>query len=246
MKERLASLLRGRSIRSAADDWGLPFSTVRNWLSRGSIPPLDTAAKVAKIEGISLDWLAEISDEPNSALSSKIEPGQPVTASQPIRTELDDGFVMVHDFSNVEAAAGGGAYVTDEEAVERMAFRREWIAREGLQAQALRIIRARGDSMEPTIQDGAPILVEAFSYADAQGNVRHLRAGSTPEEVVTRDGVYVIRLNERLLVKRLQLDMLGGLLVKSDNQTYDTLHITASQIEEIAVIGRVVWTGRKL
>ncbi|MNH33932.1 Peptidase S24-like protein [compost metagenome] len=100
--------------------------------------------------------------------------------------------------------------------------------------------------MEPTIQDGAPILVEVFAYEDDYGNVRYLHSGNTPRDVVKRDGIYVVRLDDKLLVKRLQLDMLGGLLVKSDNQTYDTLHIPAGQIEEIAVIGRVVWTGRKL
>lgn len=170
----------------------------------------------------------------------------PTTTSLPMRPEFGDDFVMVNDLSNVDAAAGGGTYVTDEDATGCMAFRREWIIREGLKAQALRIIRARGDSMEPTIQDGAPILVEAFAYEDDYGVVRYLHSGNAPRDVVKRDGIYVVRLGDKLLVKRLQLDMLGGLYVMSDNSVYKTLHIPASQLDELAVIGRVVWTGRKL
>lgn len=160
--------------------------------------------------------------------------------------QIPDDFVMVNDMSAVEASAGGGAYVADENIAGSMAFRREWIEREGLNAQALRIIRARGDSMEPTIQDGAPILVEAFAYEDELGNIRYTRHGRTPEEVVKRDGVYIIQLHERLLVKRLQLDLRGGIIVVSDNPAYQSIRITSEELYDIAVVGRVVWTGRKL
>lgn len=235
VKDRVQHLIGDASVNSKAKLWGVPTSTIAGMLERGTEPSIRNAVKIAAAEGVSLEWLAT---------GEGLIQAQPTTLA--VRAELGDDFVMVDDLSNVEAAAGSGAYVTDEGTTGRMAFRREWVEREGFKAQALRIIRARGDSMEPTIQDGAPILVEAFTYVDEDGNTRHLRSGRTPEEVVKTDGIYVIRLHERLLVKRLQLDLLGGLLVKSDNHAYDTLHIPAHQISEIAVIGRVVWTGRKL
>lgn len=235
--ERLQMLIGDASVSAKASAWGVPNATLSAMLKRGTDPSVRNALKIAEAENLRIEWLLTGRGQMHM---------QQTTGALPTHVGLDGDFVMVNDLSNVDAAAGGGAYVTDEDATGRMAFRREWIIREGLKAQALRIIRARGDSMEPTIQDGAPILVEVFAYEDDEGNVRYLHSGNTPRDVVKRDGIYVVRLDDKLLVKRLQLDMLGGLLVKSDNQTYDTLHIPASQIGEIAVIGRVVWTGRKL
>lgn len=238
--ERLKWAMQGATNSSFAKKIGITEATVRNYLSDKTSPTLSVLENISIATSAPLTWL--VSGESNSNENGDIQ------ASIPARLGIsaDKDFVTVNDFSNVEAAAGGGAYITNEETTGRMAFRREWIDREGLKAQALRVIRARGDSMEPTIQDGAPILVEAFAYEDESGNVRYLYSSNTPREVVKRDGVYVVRLDDKLLVKRLQLDMLGGLLVKSDNQAYDTLHVPADRLDDIAVIGRVVWTGRKL
>lgn len=235
--DRLREVIGKRTLKEVSAFWGVPLSTIGNMLNRGTAPSLALSCKISQLENIDVFWLA------TGEGSMRAQPGAP---GLPLTAEQDNDFVTVSDFSNVEAAAGGGAYITNEETTGRMAFRREWIDREGLKAQALRVIRARGDSMEPTIQDGAPILVEAFAYEDDHGNVRYLYSSNTPREVVKRDGVYVVRLDDKLLVKRLQLDMLGGLYVMSDNQAYKTLHIPAKHLEEIAVIGRVVWTGRKL
>jgi len=49
-------------------------------------------------------------------------------------------------------------------------------------------------------------------------------------------------------VKRLQMLPGGIIRVKSDNSMYDPWEITKSQLdgEELALIGRVVWTGQKM
>lgn len=244
--DRLAIAMNGESKLSLSKKVGVSDTTIGRYLSGTQVPHLDTLESIAAALGYEVGWLASGKGPQKPSDKGWDDCAAGTSAISKLDISTADDFVTVHDFSNVEAAAGGGSYITNEETTGRMAFRREWIEREGLRAHALRVIRARGDSMEPTIQDGAPILLEAFAYEDNNGNLRYLYSSNTPREVVKRDGVYVIRLDDKLLVKRLQLDMLGGLLVKSDNQNYDTLHIPASQIEEIAVIGRVVWTGRKL
>lgn len=244
--ERLKDAIGNTPNTVFAKACGVSEATIRKYLKGASYPDLDVLTAISYVSGRSISWLTGEADEDGTVLDCLPEEA---SATEPLSIALPphmDDFIMVNDLSTVEAAAGAGSYVAEEESSGRMAFRREWVEREGLNARALRIIRARGDSMEPTIQDGAPILVEAFTYADDDGNTRYLRNGRTPEEIVRQDGIYVIQLHGRLLVKRLQLDLLGGLLVKSDNQAYDTLHIQANQIEDIAVIGRVVWTGRKL
>lgn len=58
------------------------------------------------------------------------------------------------------------------------------------------------------------------------------------------DGVYVMRHDNNLLIKRLQMLPDGIIRVKSDNCMYDPWAVTKSQLdgEELALIGHVVWT----
>jgi transcriptional regulator with XRE-family HTH domain len=57
--DRLRQLIaRKRSARAAAREWGLSFSTLNNYLNRGTEPPFSFAIKLAELEGVSLEWLA--------------------------------------------------------------------------------------------------------------------------------------------------------------------------------------------
>lgn len=239
--ERLKTLIGNAPVYAKANEWGVPNSTIAAMISRGSKKlSTDIALKIADAEGVNLYWLA------SGKGPKRIDDIRHEEYREGGVVQLPDDFVLVNDMRSVEASAGSGAEVSTELVDGRMAFRRDWVLKEGLNPNALCIIRAKGDSMEPTIQDGAPLLVESFSYMDQQGNKHYIRHGRTPEEVVKQDGIYVVQLRERLVVKRLQLDMMGGLIVNSDNSAYERIHIPAEQLDDIVVIGRVVWTGRKL
>ncbi|KGT95353.1 hypothetical protein NG99_04765 [Erwinia typographi] len=56
--DRIRKLIGKRSVRAASQDWGLSFSTLNNYLSRGTEPSLNVATKIASMEGVSVDWLA--------------------------------------------------------------------------------------------------------------------------------------------------------------------------------------------
>ncbi|WPU22600.1 hypothetical protein RI049_21630 [Cedecea neteri] len=58
VQERLKSLFNGRSLRQASIDWGLPYSTLNNYFSKGATPGLDVVIRVAEIEGVPVGWLA--------------------------------------------------------------------------------------------------------------------------------------------------------------------------------------------
>ena len=64
-------------------------------------------------------------------------------------------------------------------------------------------------------------------------------------EHIRRDGLYVLRIHDNLLVKRLQL-MPGGLInVISANEAYASFEINPTAMQdEMAIIGKVVWFGR--
>lgn len=85
------------------------------------------------------------------------------------------------------------------------------------------------DSMYPTLKDGSMIMVNR--------NFNNLS-----------DGVYVMRHDNTLLVKRLQMLPGGIIKVKSDNTQYNPWEIHKSQLDgtDLELIGRVVWTGQRM
>ena len=62
-----------------------------------------------------------------------------------------------------------------------------------------------------------------------------------------RDGLYVLRINNNLLVKRLQLMPAGMINVISANEAYPTFEINLNNMtDDVAIIGRVEWFGRTI
>ena len=95
-------------------------------------------------------------------------------------------------------------------------------------AARLSIIRVEGDSMAPTLNAGDDILVDL---------------GDCDERL--RDGIYVLRADDALVVKRLALHPAGRrATVQSDNPAYPDW--PDCSIDDLHCIGRVIWAGRKL
>ncbi len=129
----------------------------------------------------------------------------------------------------VRASAGPGAIPDAERKQPYFAFDERWLkALTGSKAGDLSIIRVEGDSMAPTLNDGDDILVD--------------RAGCTE---ALRDGIYVLRVEESLLVKRLAIHPMGRrVTVQSDNPAYSDW--PDCSLSDIHCIGRVIWAGRKI
>lgn len=145
-----------------------------------------------------------------------------------VQQDLDEEFAFV-PYYDVEASAGHGRMVEQEEQIGRLAFRRDWLKRKGLSIKRLAVIRIAGDSMAPTIPDGALALVDT-----SQKEVRH-------------DGLYVLQLDGALIAKRLQRDLAtGGLYIKSDNPAYTDQHITPDQARHLNIVGRIIWAGAEV
>ena len=58
LADRLRLLIGNRSTRAAAEEWQLPYSTLNNYISRGTDPAFNVAIKIAERENVSLEWLA--------------------------------------------------------------------------------------------------------------------------------------------------------------------------------------------
>lgn len=132
---------------------------------------------------------------------------------------------------NVSASAGGGSVVDEENVLDFLSFKADWI-RVQLFASPddLYLIHVEGESMEPTLRPGDVILVN------------HREASSLP-----RDGIYVMRMDGTLLVKRLQRMPGGVVKVTSDNTAYEPFVVNLGQAsDEVNIVGRVVWCGRRM
>ena len=105
----------------------------------------------------------------------------------------------------------------------------DWLAREvRASPKDLVMMPVVGDSMEPTLPSGALLMVDT--------------AHTTPK----REGVYVLRVGEGVLVKRIELTLDGGVLIKSDNSKYRTHEIAPDSQESLTALGRVVWGGKPM
>lgn len=126
------------------------------------------------------------------------------------------------------ASAGPGSLDEDERAAGVMAFDAQWLRHLGVRPQRVSIIRVDGESMAPTLADGDDIMVDHDDDA-----------------MRLRDGVYVLRLDGVLMVKRVAMGPLRGQFsVISDNAHYpDWTNIDPALVN---IVGRVVWTGRRL
>jgi hypothetical protein len=154
--------------------------------------------------------------------------GHAVVAHSGAATAPDDYLLI--PFLDIGASAGPGALALGEERAESaLAFQSSWIRKMASgSSEALSVIRVEGDSMEPTLSDGDPILVDTADAAER-----------------LRDGIYVLRVDDALMVKRLaRSPATRKLLIKSDNPNYPSWD--GCDPEAINVIGRVIWAGRRL
>ena len=122
------------------------------------------------------------------------------------------------------ASAGPGAFSPDEQPIGAFRFSARWLRDRGLDPAMLSAIAVAGDSMEPTLRDGDEILVDR-------------RPGPL------RDGIHVVRVDEAVLVKRLDTGFPGRIVLISDNAAYRSVEMGSGDVD---IIGRVVWKSGRL
>ncbi|QNE31911.1 S24 family peptidase [Sphingomonas sp. NBWT7] len=120
-------------------------------------------------------------------------------------------------YLSLAASAGRGAVAGPETVLRTVAFTARMLRDEGIDLGAASMIDAVGDSMLPTIRAGDRLLVDRS------------------DRRVAATGIYVVRRDEDLLVKRVRADR-SGLTLLSDNPDYPPI---ACAPDEATVIGRV-------
>jgi phage repressor protein C with HTH and peptisase S24 domain len=226
---------------------GFPYARYHHITGeRRSKPSADLLSAVAAHTDVNPHWLLSGAGTPYLRPVGAVEPREAVAREAASREavyrealpragavrepaqRLDDAYVLLPLYG-VHGGAGEGAVVNTEDVEDLLAFKREWITRELRSSpDDLSLIYVRGESMVPTLSPGDVILVERNHAATVS------------------DGIYVIRMGEALLVKRLQFLPDGELMVTSDNAAYQTFRVSLKDgAEQFSIIGRVVWAGRR-
>ena len=139
----------------------------------------------------------------------------------------DDSYARVAVF-DARAAAGAGTEGGDQ-IKHYLLFREQWLrAVTSAPVSELAVIEIDGDSMEPTLRSGDHALVDRSELRPRQ-----------------KDGLYVIRVDGGLQVKRVSAHPVSGLLtISSDNPAYRSY--ADIKPTDVAIVGRVIWIGRRM
>jgi len=137
------------------------------------------------------------------------------------RTPEHDDFVFAPGYDE-----NGRGVLRSEQVVDFLAFKKEWVRTKlNVDPRNLLLIAAVGDSMTPTLEDSDLLLVDL-----SEPRFRH-------------DGIYVLRRENLLEVKRLQRRPDGSLSIISDNPAYAPAIVAGDTIQ---IIGRVIWAAGRL
>ena len=151
--------------------------------------------------------------------------GEDVRSGQRLRSQEVD-FVQLAEV-DIGFGMGGGTFLEDHavEAIDRV-FDPTWLQAITRSApEMLFIARGIGDSMMPTLLDSDTLIVDRGQRTITQ-----------------QDRIWALTYGELGVIKRVRRLPSGAHLLMSDNQTVPPIEATA---DEVHVVGRIAWIGRK-
>lgn len=217
------------SLAEAARFLGIHENTLRNACSGEHEPRAPLLLALSTKFNVSMDYLLGLSDDPL--------PPPPKKGGKQAETL---GFERLPRL-DVRAAAGAGA-VNHIFAIEEMlAFPHWMLQRLAPAGSKLSFLHARGDSMEPTIADGALLLV-----SENERDLHLPERPPKPRNEWDHTDIYVFLLGNELRVKRLHKGRRGEVLVISDNRSYDPDVLHKEELKRFKICGRVIWWDNRL
>ncbi|MGK5093288.1 S24 family peptidase [Deltaproteobacteria bacterium TL4] len=130
---------------------------------------------------------------------------------------------------DVQASAGYGSFVQNEEIQDYLAFKKSWLSSKlHVSTDSIAMLTVSGESMESTLYDGDMILVD-LSYHQFD-----------------HEGIFVLEIEDSVMTKRLRRGRDGEIRVSSDNPGYPEFSIKPENTNSFHIVGKVVWFGRKI
>ena len=218
--ERLKELIGHESVRAFGRKVGISDTTIRKYLTGETEPTISRLVGIAVACGVALEWLAT-GEGPKHPGGKAEQPALCVC-----KDEFDEEYALIDGY-HITVSTGHGAFNGDETPVKRhLAFRWKWLKFRGFRPERLKVVFAKGDSMEPYIKSGDSLLINLDSTRPIDGEI------------------FVVRLGDELYAKRIQKRWDGAIELISDNKEYNTQVIPATELEHLAIVGQVVWIGK--
>ncbi len=212
---------RFESVADAARFLGVKEQTLRNAREGKNEPRAPLLLALSRRLGVSMDYLLGLS--PPSTVA---------------RVALPDHDTKAVPKLDIRAAAGAGA-VNHSGGGATLTFPLWMLRKLSKNIGNLRLLRAVGDSMSPTIEHGALLLVD-----EAENKL----PDKTPHPKRDCDqlDIYVFSQGDELRVKRLRKTARGDLIIFCDNRAYDPESLGPRDRQGFKIHGRVVWWDNRL
>ena len=220
-REVLASLIaeRGDNYGALSRLIGRNAAYIQQFIKRGTPRKLDEGDRRTLAAYFGID---------ETLLGGPVRGGDLPARTQKDGKRRNGTIVALVPKLDLEASAGPGAVPGEEQAAGAIGFDRRWLKALGLSSENLSIIDVKGESMAPTLNNGDNIMVDRADGAER-----------------LRDGIYVLRLDDMLMVKRVALSPRMGrkaLTISSDNPHFPSWKDVDRALVDI--VGRVVWSSR--
>ncbi|WP_212810946.1 LexA family transcriptional regulator [Pseudomonas sp. Ost2] len=230
--------------------WSSPQSTVSQYMNGKVALNLDALIKLARVldfepsevspslagglKVLAATDYGTLTISPASSLGEKVDAygtKSAVAEEAPSAVGLGDRYSFINQHT-AKAAAGDGEENPHIEIRGVLAFKSDWLRAHRLNPKNLDVIYAEGGSMEPTINSGDVLLVDQSKIDPRDGQVFAMHSES-----------------KGTIVKRLVKSDFDGWIIRSDNPDkarYGDQVLRDDEINEVRIIGRVVWRGGML
>ncbi|MGY5333038.1 S24 family peptidase [Pseudomonas protegens] len=203
------------------------------WLNGEAMPGGAKMLALAKALSVRVEWLeygrGPMREGQEAPEKNKLEEPEGIYRTFDLASDLSYTGVNQH---TARAAAGDGEENSHVEIRGLLAFKSEWLRLNRLNPKNLDVIYANGSSMEPTINSGDVLLIDRSKIEPKDGQIFAMYSDA-----------------KGTIVKRLIQSDFDGWLIRSDNPDktmYGDQNLSSDEINEVRIIGRVVWRGGML
>jgi len=206
---------------------GVTPKATSKWMNGESMPGGAKMLAVANALGVRVEWL-EYGRGEMKETSATLQVEDARTPPRGFELKDDPSYTGVLQLT-ARGSTGSGEDNSHVEIRGVMAFKSSWLRANNLNQRHLDVIYANGHSMEPTINDGDVLLVDESTIEPKDGQIFAMQSAT-----------------KGTIVKRLVKSDIGGWIIRSDNQDkarYGDEALRDGEINEVRIIGRVVWRG---
>lgn len=199
------------------------------WLNGESMPGGAKMLALATALSVRVEWLEYGRGEMREGVPALIPDSRIPPRSFDLKDEPDYTGVLQ---LTARGSTGDGDDNPHVEIRGVMAFKSAWLRANNLNQKHLDVIYANGHSMEPTINDGDVLLIDESKIEPKDGQVFAMQSAS-----------------KGTIVKRLVKSDFDGWIIRSDNPDkarYGDETLRDGEVNEVRIIGRVVWRGGML